>query len=65
MWPIDMLAGGAKVYSGRWPRRCGRYHGQGGQSGLQIGTAGQGCEGYPAEGGQGDVAAEIVKVAFR
>jgi hypothetical protein len=35
----------------------------GSQSGSQIGAAGRGREGYPAEDGQGDVAAEIVKVA--
>ncbi len=56
---------GAKAHIGRWPKRYGRYHGQNGQRGLQIGTAGQGCEGYSAEGGHGDVAAEIVKLAFR
>jgi hypothetical protein len=46
-WPSDRNwgAGGAKVHIVRWPRRCGRYNGQGGHSGLQIGTEDRGREG--------------------
>ncbi len=60
----ELQAGVTKVTQGKvaremwllkWSMCC--------QNGSQIGTACRGREGYPAEGGQGDVAAEMVKVA--